>query len=483
MDAFTGLTSERYANLAYKNGDLFAIACADSQGTIRKSVDTSDHTVLSILTFPCTDLAGDYVNPAGLEFHEHIANPEVDVEHSRSAEFGALIVAKCQHPDGRYAVDYRNLKLDNGSTHYLPVAKSYFDKDSRPSMQVFSMVERDLLPGVSLEFKALSGRPLGPSPLEKRQAYEFDRVSVVRYSHCRVPVNPSALTVTKSLDSLIPVVQKGKIGSEPIDPRLLGVLKKSIATYTPKRVLVAGGFQAETKAMPNDPNTIYDQMNGNGGMNDGMDDGMDDGMMDEGPSGPPTAAAAHEAAQAISDVIDQTEEKLNASEHVAGKKKILKVLEMLRQRAVRELIGIGDQVTQDVNGDTMGGMSGDDETPDVEDDATDPEDEEDGDEDEGDDGPPRKKGKGVMKAFSHPSRLWVRKSVLAVHKGMLAVRKKRYRKSDIDAAETKPVLIKKAAETTPEPDIDPELEAEIEHERKAFERAEREKRRKQRIYG
>ena len=41
---------ERYANLAYeRDGGVYAIACLDSRGTLRKSVDTEDLAVLSRL--------------------------------------------------------------------------------------------------------------------------------------------------------------------------------------------------------------------------------------------------------------------------------------------------------------------------------------------------------------------------------------------------------------------------------------------------
>lgn len=198
------------------------------------------------------------------------------------------------------------------------------------------------------------------------------------------------------------------------------------------------------------PDTVYDDPN------EQQPETMDD--MQATGNGPPTAAAAYEAAQAINDIIDQTEQKLQASEHIAGKKQILKRLEKLRGE-VETLLGIGDSVTDDVGGDSMGGMTADDEPAEVEEGATD------GDEEE------------VMKAFQHPKRLWVRKSILANK------RTKRYRKAELDAADARPV---KKAVPAPEPEPDPEaelLEAEIAEEKARFERAEREKRRANRIYG
>jgi hypothetical protein len=397
---------ERYANLTYSLGECLAISGTDSKGTIRKSVDTDELSVLSVLTFPCVDLAGDYVNPQGLRFHEHIANPVVDVEHSRHPDFGNLTIAKCQHPDGRYAVEYRTLTLDDGAAHSLPVAKSYFDRDSKPSMQVFAMVERDILPGVSLEFKALSGRPLGRSPLENRPAYDFDRVSVVKYTHCAVPVCPGAMTVTKSLDALLPVVQSGRIGSEPLDPTLLGVLRKSVATYTPRRVLVAGGFTAE-KAMPHEtdpnasPDTVYSDVP--------VDDGSGDPAMggDDAPA-MGGIAAMYAKVQALLDCCEQNEQDMQTSDSPELRKFMDKMRTKISAIA-EEIKGMADKHDAKLNGGSAPDSEGDDSEGGEESDE--PE-EVDTDRDE----------EGVLKA------------VRPVYKSILAARARRFTKAEIDAA-------------------------------------------------
>lgn len=409
---------ERFANLAYeRDGGIYAIAPIDSNGTYRKSVDTDELSVLSVLTFPCVDLAGDYVNPQGLDFREHIRNPEVDVEHSRHPEFGNLVIAKCEHPDGRYAVEYRNLTIDDGTTHSLPVAKSYFNRDSRPSMQVFALVERDVLPGVSLEFKAISGKPLGPSPLENRQAYEFDRVSVVRYTHCAVPVCPGALTVTKSLDALVPVVQSGKIGGEQLDPTLLGVLKKAVATYTPRRVLVAGGFVE--KAMPDDdpnasPATIYSD--------ETVDDGMSDMADDEAPA-MGGIAAMYAKVQALCDACDQNEADMQTSDSPELRKFMEKVRGKIASIA-EDVKAMADKHDAKLNG------GGDETAPDESGEEADDSAEVDMDRDDD----------GVLKSIRPVYR-----------KSILAARAKRFAKSDIAGSEIQPMpFVGAAGDETPE---------------------------------
>lgn len=400
------LSQHRYSNLAYQaRGDgIYALSGVDSKGSIRKSVDTDALTVLSLLSYPVKDLAGDFVNPAGCDFAPHAACPDVDVEHSRSPEFGNLTIAKCQHADGTYAVDYRNLTLDDGAKHYLPVAKSYFDKNSKPSMQVFAMVERDMLPGVSLEFKAISGRPLGPSPLENRQAYHFDKIEVVKYTHCATPVNPGALTVTKALDALIPVVQAGKLGSEQLDPRLLGVLRKSMAQFTPKRVLVSGGFVE--KAMDDDNLGSVDSIYGS-------DQNQPETMEETGGMNGITALYNH--VQDVLDACDQLEQDAQHTDNPQILKDAEKFCEMGRALA-EKVKAAADKHDAKLNGGTS------DEEPDDDEDAEDEETDMERDED------------GTMKAVSPRQKKFLK-----------ALRVKRFAKADTDAAEHRPAI----APTTP----------------------------------
>jgi hypothetical protein len=147
------------------------------------------------------------------------------------------------------------------------------------------------------------------------------------------------------------------------------------------------------------------------------------------PDGPPTASAAYEAAQAIKDVIEATKDKLKASEHVAGKKKILKVLDKLETAACEELLAVGDQVTADVgDGDDAGEMTEDSDSPDVEDGATEADDERD----------------GVMKAFADPKRAWALPAVLKARK---------YRMADLKPVESAKVEKSESHEETLEESI------------------------------
>ena len=333
-------TPERFAGFAYEApGGLVALA-----GRLcRKSADSKNLTIKSVLTYPVHDRAGDYIRPEGLDFSSFALDPRVDVEHSLKPQFGGLIVAWCRkslsRPDAPLAIEQLNLDVD-GEQHRLPVATSYFDSSSRASMQCFRLVEEDKLPGVSLEFRPLAGRRLGKSLLEPRDAYEFTRCDVHRYTHCAIPVNPGALTITKSLDALLPIVQTGRLGSEELDPDLWGVLKKSLSAFTPRRVLVH-----VEKAMADDdqPETVYDDA--------GKDD-MDLPTEEETPAEAPALggiAALYAKAQALLDACSQNEEGMQSSDSP----ELRKFAEKMRAKVeaiAEEIKGMADKHDAKLNG-------------------------------------------------------------------------------------------------------------------------------------
>jgi len=325
------VSAERLAGLAYRpRRGVVALA-----GGVRKSVDADRLTVQALLTYPVRDLAGDYVRPQGLAWDAFAADPAVDVEHS------GLTVAWCREslsrPGAPLAVEHHDLVID-GTSHRLPVATSYFDASCKKSMQVFRLVAEDKLPGVSLEFEPLAGRRLGKSTLEPRDAYEFTSCRVLRYTHCATPVNPGALTVTKAVDALLPVIQTGKLGGEQLDPALWGALKKSLSAYTPRRVTVR-----VEKAMPETdetPETVYDEA-------------ADANPGDVGAEAPatPTVQAHYDCAQMISDVLAHVRELLLTSEHVKGRQWLEKKLAKI-EGDVEDIKANGDRIDGELAGGT-----------------------------------------------------------------------------------------------------------------------------------
>jgi hypothetical protein len=106
----------------------------------------------------------------------------------------------------------------------------------------------------------------------------------------------------------------------------------------------------------------------------------------------PTAQAAYDVAQMLRDACEHAKDRVQQSEHTAGKKKLTKLCDAI-EALIEKFTATGDMVAADVGGD--GDMDEDDDEPEVEAEATEPDDE---------DG-------GVMKAFRAPHRRVYRKAV------------------------------------------------------------------------
>lgn len=218
----------------------------------KASVDTKALTSTAVLSCPDPDLAGDIVVAEGMDFSRHARDPRVDIEHRRHPDFGDATVGwartTCKSAGGYYTVRPVPLECSDGAIHPLPVATTYFDRDSALEVQVFALVEREILPAVSVEFipDMTVAKSLGKSPLESRDAYEFARVQVVRYTLCAKGVCPSALVAKSAsaeayLSPLRSVLSAGHIGSEALHPTIC----KALSHYLPgKSSAVASGFAA-----------------------------------------------------------------------------------------------------------------------------------------------------------------------------------------------------------------------------------------------
>lgn len=373
----------------------------------KAAVDTGRLSVVAPLTYPVIDLAGDYVAPGGGDFAPHQdAGAWVGLEHWRykkgtraeivqpdDPEAGRPVVAgwareSLRDPDAPYAVELKSFVI-KGKSYDLPIGTTFYDPDNRLSAQVFALVERGGLPGVSLEFDAPAGYVptvlKAKSPLEPhRPAWRFDRWDCHGWVNCARPVNPGAL-VAKSLalDPLRSVLAAGKIGSEVLHP----VICKSLARYAPEpnrsRVTVEKAMP-DTAALrddtaPTEP-TVYDDAHAE--------------AADE--MGTPTAQAAYNIAQMLVDACTHGEELLKKGEHVQGRKMLLRELEKIKAQA-EKLIGIGDKVASDVGlGDDATGELPEDDA-EVEEDAAEPDEEDE---------------EKRMKAFRKPERRPYRKGLV-----------------------------------------------------------------------
>lgn len=328
--------------------------------SVRKAVGArpSNLTFKSLLTYPCVDLAGDYVRGDGCSFESHEADPSIDLEHGRHPHVKGMPVCWAREslskPGAPYAVEMVRLNFaDDGKPanyHTVPVGTEYYDKSCPVSMQVFAMREDGTLPAASLEFKAVPGylKSLGRSPLEPRDAYDFQRCDVVRWTVCAQGVNPGALTLTKSrgqvppADPIMRVLTDGRVNVGGRWEPLHGAIRKALAPYRPatNRTTV----RVERKAMEDD-----DAMAGMMGaeMVPEVESDMDaDADMDAGTT--PTAQAAYDLAQGARDLCDQIKDAAGKGEHKPGRKKLMALCDKLD--AISEMaMSVGQMVDADLS--------------------------------------------------------------------------------------------------------------------------------------
>ncbi len=336
----------------------------------KASVDTDALTSTAILSYPEPDLAGDIVVPEGMDFSWHSADPRVDIEHRRDPAFGDATVGwartTCKIAGGYYTVRPVNLEVTKGQYRPLPVATTHFDKNNRLEHQVFALVDRDILPAVSVEFipDMTVAKSLGKSPLEPRDAYQFGRVSVVRYTLCAKGVCPSALVAKSVYNPLASVLSAGRIGSEQLHPTIC----KALAHHLPgKSTTVTGGY-ARVEKSDMDPNAQADAP-----PLEPVDAAPDEAAAQPAING---ITALYNHAQALTDLCDQLEQDAESSDSAEVVKDIKKLCEMGRATAEKVMAtadkhndkleaakGTGDETESEPA--TEGEESADDAEPDM----------------------------------------------------------------------------------------------------------------------
>ncbi len=363
--------------------------------TVVKAVASDDSfSVVSVLTYPGADRAGDEVVADGLDFTPHQRNPRVDLEHGLHPDVGRQTVGwahtKLGRPGGTYTVTKSLLDVPGHGKQLLPVATTHFDRDDPLQRQVYLMVRKGALPAVSLEFepdwsKAIA---IGDSPIERRKAFRFGAAKVRLYTICAEPVCQGAQTILKSLppqlEPLFKVLRDGTVDGERLHPHIL----KSLDRYTPTRVLVP----VETKAMPQPQDqtaTKYDPT-----PTDDPNAMGDDGTGQDA-SGPALGgiSALYSAAQGAVGIADQLESDMQTSDSPQlrkfGREAKQKILVL-----AQEMKGMADKhhATLDSDGGEMGDDYEDDDGEDGDDSELEETDADDTDT-EGEQKPPAKKKK------------------------------------------------------------------------------------------
>jgi len=364
-------------------------------GTLILKADPSALTATALLTSPEIDYEGDWVQPDGGVWEPDLyVRTGVPVDRAHGEKIG------------RGTVEMMKKSFD-GKEWIVPIGTTYFTKGNRLSEQTFRLVNDDIMTGVSLEFRPLVAKSMGHrAALSNRDAMRYDRWHAYGWAHDIQPINANARTLLPEveqkalvrIEKAIKIAESGRYGSEYQHPLIV----KSFSALVPKPKYVRVEKAMDETLAPE------------GMIGDAPDMGGSDTY--------PTAAAAFDFAQAISDACDAAEAGIGNGEHVKGIGKLRKLIEDVRSYA-DDSSAIGEMVEADLDGkmDTEG-EAADDTTTETEDNEMDAADD--------DEGP-------VEKAV-------FRKGVLITKSGYVP---KRFRASDFKpAAIAEPAMELKAAQ-------------------------------------
>jgi hypothetical protein len=310
--------------------------------------------VQAVLTWPCPDREGDYVEPSGCDF-------------TPFEQTGRVVDWTHTIPIGRGTV--RKAKLDN---HVVPVGETtFFASDAdigrdidlsirdhlgrftgrryakadcrRAADHARALVESDQATGVSLEFTLRKGfyRKLAETGPAGRPPLAVYKCDVHRYAHAMEPVNPNARTlIPDRFEKAVRLAETGRLpGGEPLSPFILEPLR--IFKAFPRSPLVVGGWVGEA-----DPDARRKAMDETAL----MDPPADAAPPADEPTGAdttPTAQAAYTLAQGLSDLSAAVGDMLSKGEHVKGRQKVKKLLDKLAGLA-DEAAAVAEMVEGDV---------------------------------------------------------------------------------------------------------------------------------------
>lgn len=308
--------------------------------------------VRSILTYPLTDYAGDYVRPDGGDWSEYPSNPLVNWTH--------------ETPIGRGSVTHKSLKLNNETTTVAVGETQFFQKaadlkgidltrretgtyrpigrySERECLETAEQVERlvrdDIATGVSVEFKAIDYRELPQrSVLENRNCRHVERWKALAYAHAMQPVNAGARTLLTAApevqEKAARILSINRINGQAIQPVILKALQ-SIAPRASTRTTV----RIENKAM--------DELSD---MPPTQDSVAQDEEIPGAPTDGPTPAVRTllDGAQMLLDLGEQLTQSISQSEHKKARKYVAKIIEELTATA-EEMNGMAEKVKAELD--------------------------------------------------------------------------------------------------------------------------------------
>ncbi len=285
---------------------------------ILKARPAGDGRSSGALTYPVEDIAGDYVEPGGINFAPFdAAGRVVDWTHAI--------------PIGTGRVFYKAVKVGNalvtlpfGTTTFwraesdvpnarMPGRHPVTGKPasfSRPECvhhagQANRLTQLDIAKGLSLEFSPRRSTKIGWSALENRPAYRFHEVDAHAYCHAVQQVNPGALTLPPGevIEKAVRLVHAGKFSDgEVLDRVFLKALQPFATLPRPSTVTVPRSiFKAADMADEFDQPDVNENEPAVGSDPAGDPDAMAADASDT----PPEITDCNDAAAALADLAER----------------------------------------------------------------------------------------------------------------------------------------------------------------------------------
>lgn len=307
--------------------------------------------VQSILTYPLTDYAGDYVKPDGGDWSEYPRNPLVNWTH--------------ETPIGRGSVTHKSLRLNNETATVAVGLTTFFEKaadlkgidltrrevgtyrpigrySERECLETAEQVERlvrdDIATGVSVEFKAMDYRELPQrSVLENRNCRHVETWKALAYAHAMQPVNAGARTLLsaspETQEKALRLISVGKINGQAIQPVILKSLQSIAPKSTRTTVRIENKAMDELSDLPPGPDSV-------------AQDEEIPGSPSDGPT--PAVRTLLDGSQMLLDLGDQLTQSIAQSEHKKARKYVGKIIEELTATA-EEMSAMAEKVKAELD--------------------------------------------------------------------------------------------------------------------------------------
>lgn len=309
-----------------------------------------DGPVVSVLTFPMTDIAGDFVKPDGGNWQVKSLDKQewihpVSWTHDIPVGTGRVQYEQLTNEGQTATVAVGYTTFFTKSTDLKGINRTRYDDPClrnpiglysvddclRAAEEVEALVRGDLATGVSIEFY-----PAGPkgsaywdlekwSTMENRPARHFEKWIGTGYAHARVPVNRGARTFLPEefLEKAIRVSETKRLpNGRPLSDLVLKAFLDPELAYKPKYVATSLNNTKESPMSEKKEEVIVKA------------DNYDNERMEQTPeSSSPALRAFLDGAQGMIDVCKMMQEGARSSDDMESIKLVVKICKKLQDLA------------------------------------------------------------------------------------------------------------------------------------------------------